>query len=116
MGCEKFAEDRSGGDSSLLVRGTVNAFDVAGVAEDVLVVVLVMHVHGRRFVAWTTVWSGGASGVRFHNGVGRVHEGECPRLRRIGKDRLNFEVVRVCDFAADAYHRLLPPRPILPSC
>ena len=51
MGCEKFAKDRSGGESGLPVRGAVNAFGVAEVAEDVLVVVLVLRVRGRRFIA-----------------------------------------------------------------
>ena len=75
MECEKFAEDRSEGESSLPVRGTVNAFGVARVAEDVLIVVLVLSVRGRHFAAWTIVW--------FRDGVGRVHEGECPRLHRV---------------------------------
>ena len=55
MECEKFAEDRSKGESGLPVRGAVNAFSVAGVAEDILIVVLVLRVCGRRFIAWTTV-------------------------------------------------------------
>ena len=83
MECEKFVEDRSEGESGLPVRGAVNAFGMAGVAEDVLVVVLVLRVHGRRFVAWTTVWFGGAGGMWFRDGVERVHEGECPRLHRL---------------------------------
>ena len=115
MGCEKFAQDRSGGESGLLVRGAVNAFGMAGVVEDVLVVVLVLRVHERRFFGWTTMWSGGAGGVWFRDGVGQVHEEECPRLHRAGVDRFDFEVVRVCGFGADACHRSLPPRPTLPS-
>ena len=51
MECEKFAEDRSGGESGLPVRGAVDAFGVAEVAVDVLVVVLVLRVRGRCFVA-----------------------------------------------------------------
>ena len=51
MECEKFAEDRSKGESGLPVRGAVNAFGMAGVTKDVLVVVLVLRVRGRRFVA-----------------------------------------------------------------
>ena len=90
VGCEKFAEDRNGGESGLSVRSAVNAFGVAEVAEDVLVVVLVLHVRGRRFVAWTTVWFGEAGGMWFRDDVGRVHEGECPRLHRARMDRLKF--------------------------
>ena len=32
VGCEKFAEDRSGGESGLPVRGVVDSFGVAEVA------------------------------------------------------------------------------------
>ena len=110
MECEKFAEDRSKGESSLPVRGAVNAFGVVEVTEDVLVVVLVLRVRGRRFIAWTTVWSGGAGGVWFRYGVGRVHEGECPQLHRAGVDRFNFEVVCVW-FRC----RCLPPFAASPS-
>ena len=73
----------------------MNAFGMAGVVEDVPVVMLVLRVRGRRFIAWKTVWSGGAGGMWFRDGVERVHEGECPRLHRAGMDRLDFEVVRV---------------------
>ena len=69
MECEKFAEDRSEGESGLPVRGVVNAFGVARVAKDVLIVVLVLRVRGRRFLAWTTMWFGGASGMWFRDGV-----------------------------------------------